>query len=92
MKTMLCIGLMAVAPAVWAQEFPTTPQPETMQDAIRFQKNKDAADAAQARKEAGELAQQTQTSSKAASKTKSTTAKTKTESSRKTGQADSSKK
>jgi hypothetical protein len=89
MRTILCIGLMAVAPAIWAEDFSTTPKPETLQDAIRFQKNKDAADAAQARKEAG---LPTRASDTTARKSKVTTAKTTKSSDHKTGQADSSKK
>ena len=54
--TMLCTALLSLAPVALAQEFPTTPQPETLQQAIQYQKKKDAADAAQARKEAGQNA------------------------------------
>jgi hypothetical protein len=80
-QRMLCTALLSIAPVALAQEFPTTPQPETMQQAIQFQKKKDAADAAQARKEAGQSA--------AASRTTTRSAKAKT--ARKTGQADSAK-
>jgi len=91
MKTILLISLMAVAPASWAQEFPTTPQPETLQDAIRYEKNKDAADAAQARKEAG--GGEARTSGTSARKSKVTAAKSdKPKANNKTSQADSSKK
>jgi hypothetical protein len=90
MKTILCIGLMAFAPAIWAEEFSTTLKPETLQEAIRFQKSKDAADEAQARKEAGE---QARASGTVVRKSKVTTAKTnKSNADRNTGQADSSKK
>jgi hypothetical protein len=55
-QTILSTALLSLAPLALAQEFPTTPQPETLQQAIQFEKHKDAADAAQARKEAGETA------------------------------------
>jgi hypothetical protein len=80
--TVLSTALLSIAPLALAQEFPTTPKPETLQQAVQFEKNKDAADAAQARKEAG----QTANNSKAAA---AKTAKAK--SARKTGQADSAK-
>ena len=80
-QSILSMALLSIAPLALAQEFPTTPQPETLQQAIQYQKQKDAADAAQARKEAGETAR----TSKATS-TKTARAK----SARKTGQADSS--
>jgi hypothetical protein len=90
MRTILCIGLMAVAPAVWAQEFPTTPKTETLQEAVRFQKSKDAADEAQARKEAGEQARASGTPSR---RSKVTAAKTdRSNTGHQTGQSDSSKK
>ena len=81
-QTALGTAVLSVMPLAFAQEFPTTPQPETLQQAIQFQKHKDAADAAQARKEAGETARASRT-------TESRTARAK--SARKTGQADSSK-
>jgi hypothetical protein len=90
MKTILCIGLMAVASGAWAQEFPTTPKPETLQEAIRYEKSKDAADEAQARKEAGE---QARASGTVARRSKVTTAKTnKSTADHQTGQSDSPKK
>jgi hypothetical protein len=76
----LSAALLSVMPLAVAQEFPTTPQPETLQQAIQFEKRKDAADAAQARKEAGETARVSRS-------TASRTARAK--SARKTGQADS---
>ena len=80
--TILSTALLSIAPLAMAQEFPTTPQHETLQQAIQFEKNKDAADAAQARRDAG----------LSAKTSKSTTAKTaKAKSARKAGQADSSK-
>ncbi len=81
-QTVLSTALLSIAPLALAQEFPTTPQPETLQQAIQFQKHKDAADAAQASKEAGETARTSRT-------TTSKTARAK--SARKTGQADTSK-
>ena len=81
-QTILSTALLSIAPLALAQDFPTTPKQETLQEAIRYQRQKDAADAAQARKEAGETAQTSRT-------TTSKTAKAKT--ARKTGQADSSK-
>jgi hypothetical protein len=80
-QTMLCTALLSLAPVALAQEFPTTPQPETLQQAIQFQKKKDAADAAQARKEAGQ----------SAGTSRSTTRAAKAKTARKTGQADKSK-
>ena len=80
--TILSTALMSIAPLAMAQEFPTTPQHETLQQAIEYQHKKDAADAAQARKEAGETARTSRTTSTRTAKAKSV---------RKTGQADSSK-
>jgi len=81
-QTILSTALLSIAPLALAQEFPTTPQPETLKQAIQFEKHKDAADAEQARKETGETARTPRT-------TASKTARVK--SARKTGQADSSK-
>jgi hypothetical protein len=81
-QTILSAVVLSVTPLAFAQEFPTTPQPETLQQAIQFQKRKDAADAAQARKEAGETARASRT-------TASRTARAK--SARRAGQADSAK-
>ena len=82
LQTILSTALLSIAPLALAQEFPTTPKHETLQQAIQFQKQKDAADAAQARKEAGETA----------NTSRATAAKTaRVKSARKTGQADSSK-
>jgi hypothetical protein len=81
-RTVLSTALLSLAPLAIAQEFPTSPQPETMQQAIQYQKKKDAADALQARKEAGESARSTRV-------TQTRTAKVKN--ARKTGQADRSK-
>ena len=82
MHTILGTALLSIAPLAMAQEFPTTPQHETLQQAIEYQKKKDAADAAQARKEAGDAARASKSTS-----TKTTKAKA----ARKDGQADSSK-
>ena len=79
-RTFLSTALLSLAPLAIAQEFPTTPQPETMQQAIQYQKKKDAADALQARKEAGETARSTRVTRTA-----------KVKSARNTGQADRSK-
>jgi hypothetical protein len=84
MQAILSTALLSIAPLALAQDFPTTPKQETLQQAIQYQRQKDAADAAQARKEAGETARTSQTSKTTTSKT----AKAKT--ARKTGQADSS--
>jgi hypothetical protein len=81
-SAILSTALLSIAPLAMAQEFPTTPQHETLQQAIEYQHKKDLADAAQARKEAGLSAQ---TSKSSATKT----AKAKTV--RKAGQADSAK-
>jgi hypothetical protein len=81
-QTILSTALLSLAPLALAQEFPTTPQHETLQQAIEYQHKKDLADAAQARKEAGETARTSRATS-------TRTAKAKT--ARKTGQADSSK-
>jgi hypothetical protein len=81
-QTILSAALLSIGPFALAQEFPTTPQPETIQQAIQFEKHKDAADAAQARKEAGETARAS----------RSTAVKTaRSKAARKSGQADSSK-
>jgi hypothetical protein len=79
-RTVLSTALLTLAPLAIAQEFPTTPQPETMQQAIQYQKKKDAADALQARKEAGETARSTRVTRTAKGKN-----------ARKAGQADRSK-
>lgn len=81
-RRVLSAALLSLAPLAIAQEFPTTPQPETMQQAIQYQKKKDAADALQARKEAGEVGRDTRV-------TRTRTAKVK--SARKAGQADRSR-
>ena len=82
-SAILSTALLSIAPLAMAQEFPTTPQHETLQQSIEYQHKKDLADAAQARKEAGLSAAKT---------SKSTATKTaKAKSARKTGQADSSK-
>jgi hypothetical protein len=80
-QTILSTALLSLAPLALAQEFPTTPKHETLQEAIQYQHKKDAADAAQARKEAGETARTSRATSTRTAKTKSA---------RKTGQADSS--
>ena len=80
--TILNTALFAIGPLALAQTFPTTPQHETYDQAVQYEKNKDKADAEQARKEAGETARASR-----ANQTK--TAKSKT--ARKTGQADRSK-
>jgi hypothetical protein len=80
--TILSTALLSIAPLAMAQEFPTTPQHETLQQAIEYQHKKDAADALQARKDAGETARTTRVTS-------TRTARAKTV--RRAGQADSSK-
>jgi hypothetical protein len=81
-QTILSTALLSLAPLALAQEFPTTPKHETLQEAVQYQHKKDLADAAQARKEAGETVRTSKV-------TTTRTAKTKT--ARKAGQADSSK-
>jgi hypothetical protein len=81
-RTILSTALLSIAPLALAQEFPTTPQHETLQQAVQFEKHKDAADAAQARKEAGETARTSRTTAAKTARSKSA---------RKAGQADSSK-
>ena len=78
--TVLCTGLLAVAPMAWAEEFSNTPKRESLQQAIAFEKYKETSAEVQARKDAAE-----------ANSTKTTTAKTR-RSPRKTGQADTTKK
>ena len=82
MQAILSTALLSIAPLALAQDFPTTPKQETLQQAIQYQRQKDAADAAQARKEAGETARTSRTTSTRTARAKSV---------RKTGQADSSK-
>jgi hypothetical protein len=93
LRTLLCVGLMAIAPAVWAEEYSTTLKQESLQDAIRFQKAKDAADEAQARKESGG---QSRTSESASQKSKTPAAKTnksdKSDSNRQVSQTNTPKK
>jgi hypothetical protein len=80
-RSVMCTALFSFAPMAVAQEFPSTPQPETMQQAIQYQKKKDAADALQARREAGD-----NTTITRSSPTRSVRAKN----ARKSGQADRS--
>jgi chromatin segregation and condensation protein Rec8/ScpA/Scc1 (kleisin family) len=53
---MAAMGLLAAATTAGAQEFPSTPKQETMAQAIQYEKYKDAAAAAQAKKDAAEAA------------------------------------
>jgi peptidoglycan hydrolase CwlO-like protein len=64
MKKCIIQGLLytgVLTAMAWAQEFPQTPQKETLADAIKFEKHKLAAAEAQARKDAAESAQAQQT-------------------------------
>jgi hypothetical protein len=79
-RIFLSTALFSLAPLALAQEFPATPQPETLQQAIQFEKHKDAAAAAEARKEAGETARTSRTTAVKTARAKSA---------RRTGQADS---
>jgi hypothetical protein len=76
--TVLCTGLLAVAPMAWAEEFSNTPKRESLQQAIAFEKYKETSAEVQARKDG-------------AANSKTTTAKTR-RLPRKTGQADTTKK
>lgn len=82
-SSILSLGLFAVGPAVMAQEFPTTPKHETLDEALRFEKYKIAASEAQARKDAAEAAGNHKAAQINASRSSSA---------RKTGQADRSDK
>ena len=84
-KTIVYTSMLALAPMALAQEFPNTPQPETLRQAIQFEKQKVAAAEAQARKDAAEArAEQNKTPRKAHTVRKNSV--------RKTGQADSAPK
>ena len=81
-QTLLCTGVLMTG--VWAQESSSqTPKQETLAEAIRFEKHKVAAAEAQARKDAAEAGQTTQTA-----QGKSSSAAKK---SRQKGQADKAK-
>ncbi len=87
-QTILSIGLLAAAPIALAEEFSTgTPKPETLSEAVRFEKYKMTSAEAQARKDAGE---QQRAASQSTARRKTVTAKSNTE--HKTGQADAPKK
>jgi hypothetical protein len=80
-QTAVCMSMMAVATVAAAEEFSSTPKPETMAQAIQFEKHKDAAAEAQAKKDATEQARASRpVQTKAATKSSSST--------RKEGQAD----
>jgi len=84
-KTILCTGMLALAPMALAEEFSNTPKSETLQQAIQFEKHKLAAAEAQARKDAAEArASENRTPRKAQTARKNTA--------RKTGQADTAPK
>ncbi len=68
-------GLLAFAPLIAAEEFSSTPKPETLAEAIRFEKYKLAAAEAQARKDAME-ARRGQASRESTVQTKQTKKKT----------------
>ena len=59
--SILSLGLFAIGPLATAQEFPSTPKHETLDEAIRYEKYKIAAAEAQARKDAAENRRPTQT-------------------------------
>jgi hypothetical protein len=88
-QTALCIGLLAIAPAALAEEFSDKPQPQTLQQAIAFEKYKITSAEAQARKDAAEEQAASQTGARKPINS-SKTAKSRTD--RKTGQADAPKK
>jgi hypothetical protein len=92
MPSILCTALLAVAPVAVAEEFSTTPKPETLQEAIRFEKYKVTSAEAQARKDAAEQARASgQTRTQTGTRTAKSTRTSKSTAERKTGQADSSK-
>ena len=82
--TLLCASMFVLTPLAVAQEFPSTPKHETLQQAIQFEKHKIAAAEAQAKKDAGE------TSNASRAEQKKTVRAGKA--ARKSGQADSSAK
>jgi len=88
-KTIFGVGLMVAAPAIMAEEFSTgTPKPETLSEAVRFEKYKMTSAEVQAKKDAAEqrAASQSTTAGR-----KTVTAKSNTPD-RKTGQGDAAKK
>jgi hypothetical protein len=92
MQSILCTALLAVAPVAMAEEFSTTPKPETLQEAIRFEKYKVTSAEAQARKDAAEQARASgQTGAKTGTSAVKSAKTSKSTAERKTGQADSSK-
>jgi hypothetical protein len=88
MQSILCTVVLGVAPVAMAEEFSTTPKPETLQEAIRFEKYKVSSAELQARKDAGE---QARASGPARTKTAKQVKTPQPTADRKTGQADSSK-
>jgi len=82
-SSIMSLGLFAIGPLALAQEFPTTPKQETLDEAIRFEKNKIAASEAQARRDAAESTGRRQAAETNAARPNMA---------RKTGQADRSNK
>ena len=54
LRNTVAAGLLAFMPLLAAEEFSNTPKPETLAEAIRFEKYKETSAAAQARKDAME--------------------------------------
>ena len=81
-QTAVCMGMLAAASTVVAEEFSNTPKQETLAQAIAFEKYKVAAGEAQAKKDAAEAAR-----SSRPVQSKSAAAKS-SKSARKEGQAD----
>ena len=69
-------ALLALSPLAAAEEFSSTPKTQTLAQAIQYEKGKDAAAEAQARKDAMEERRAGQASRETAVKAKKTTGKT----------------
>lgn len=88
LQNVVCIGLISLAPAAMAEEFSTTLKPETLEEAQRFEKYKETSADAQARKDAGE---QVRPPRQARARAARTMKPSKSETQRRIGQADSSR-
>ena len=88
LQSVVCIGLISLGPAAMAEEFSTTLKPETLEQAQRFEKYKETSAEAQARKDAGEQARPPR---EARTKTARTMKSSKSDTQRRAGQADSSR-
>ena len=81
MKYLVAMSITVALMTAGAEEFSNTPKKQTLSEAIQYQKAKDAADDAQARKEAAEAGRTSRTTpAKSAGKSSNTT--------RNAGQAD----